>query len=48
MQAQTEPETLMHEAPLPVMPVAQFNVSVVKTLEALMGIIETQANHQRT
>ena len=33
-------EMLMQEAPLPVMPVAQVNVSLVKTLEALTGIIE--------
>ena len=40
MQAQTDLDLLMQEAPLPVMPVAQVNVSLVKTLEALTGIIE--------
>ena len=44
MQAQTELEVLMQEAPLPVMPVAQVNVSLVKTLEALTGIIENLWN----
>ena len=36
-QAQQE---VMQDAPLPVMPVPQVNVSLVKTLEALTGIIE--------
>ena len=40
MQAQTDLEMLMQEAPLPVMPVPQVNVSLVKTLEALTGVIE--------
>ena len=34
----------MQEAPLPVMPVAQVNVGLVKTLEALTGIIENLWN----
>ena len=44
MQAQTELEMLMQEAPLPVMPVAQVNVSLVKTVEALTCIIENLWN----
>ena len=40
MQPQTDLEMLMQEAPLPVMPVPQVNVCVVKTLEALTGIVE--------
>ena len=35
MQAQTDLEMLMQEAPLPVVPVPQVNVRLVKTLEAL-------------
>ena len=44
MQAQTELEKLMQEAPLPVMPVPQVNMSMVKSLEALTGIIENLWN----
>ena len=44
MQAQTELEMLVQEAPLPVMPVAQVNVSLVNILEALLGIIENLWN----
>ena len=44
MQAQTDLDRLMQEAPLPVMPVPQVNVSLVKTLEALTGIIENLWN----
>ena len=40
MQAQTDLEMLMQEAPLPVMPVPQVNMSLVRTLDALTGIIE--------
>ena len=44
MQAQTDLDTLMQEAPLPVMPVPQVNRSLVKTLEALTGTIENMWN----
>ena len=40
MHAQTEMEMIMQEVPLPVMPAPQVNVSLVKPLEALTGIIE--------
>ena len=43
-QAQTDLDRLMQEAPPPVMPVPQDNVSLVKTLEALTGIIENMWN----
>ena len=41
---QTDLDLLMQEAPLPVMPVLQVNVSLVRTLEALTGIIENLWN----
>ena len=41
---QTDLDLLMQEAPLPVMPVPQVNVSLVKTLVALTGIIENLWN----
>ena len=44
IQAQTDLDRLMQEAPLPVMPVPQVNVSLVRTLEALIGIIENLWN----
>ena len=44
MQAQTDLDLLMQEPPLPVMPVPQGNVSLVRTLEALTGIIENLWN----
>ena len=44
IQAQTDLEMLMQEALLPVVPVPQINVSLVKTLEALKGIIENLWN----
>ena len=44
MQAQTDLDLLMQEEPLPVMPVPQVNVSLVRTLEALTGIIENLWN----
>ena len=44
MQAQTNLEMLMQEAPLPVMPVPQVNMSLVKSLDALTGIIENLWN----
>ena len=44
MQAQTDMDLLKLEAPLPVMPVPQVNVSPVRTLEALTGIIENLWN----
>ena len=44
MQAQTDLDLLMQEAPLPVMPVPQVNVSLVRTLEALTVIIENLWN----
>ena len=44
MQAQTDLEMLMQEASLQVMPVPQVNVSLVRTLEALTGIIENLWN----
>ena len=37
-------DKLMQEAPLPVMPVPQVNVSLVKTVEALTGIVENMWN----
>ena len=40
MQAQTDLDLLMQEAPLPVMPVPQVNLDQVKSQEALTGIIE--------
>ena len=40
MQAKTDLDLLVQEAPLSVMPVPQVNVSLVRTLEALTGIIE--------
>ena len=40
VQAQTDLDKLMQEAVLPVMPVPQVKVSLVKTLEDLTGIIE--------
>ena len=53
MQAKTDLDLLMQEAPLPVMPVPQVNVSLVRTLEALTGSsktcgTQTQVNHQST
>ena len=44
MQAQTDLDLLMQEAPLPVMPVPQVDVGLVRTLEALTGIIENLWN----
>ena len=44
MQAQTDLDLLLQEAPLPVMPVPQVNVSLVRTLKALTGIIENLWN----
>ena len=44
IQAQTDMDSHMQEAPLPVMPVPQVNVSLVKTMEALTGIIENMWN----
>ena len=44
MQAQTDLEMLMQEAPLPVMPVPQVSVSLVRTLEAWTSIIENMWN----
>ena len=44
MQAWTDLDLLMQEAPLPVMPVPQVNVSLVKTSEVLTGIIENLWN----
>ena len=44
MQAQTDLEMLMQEAPLPVMPAPQVNVSLVKSLEALTGLLENVWN----
>ena len=44
MHAKTDIEMLVQEAPLPVMLVPQVNVSLVKTLEALTGIIENLWN----
>ena len=43
-QAQTDLHKLMEEAPLPVMPVPQVNMSSAKSLEALTGIIENAWN----
>ena len=43
-QAQTDLDKLMQEAPLTAMPVPQVNMSLVKTLEALTGIIENMWN----
>ena len=44
IQAQMVLDQLMQEAPLPVLAVPQFNVSLVKTLGALIGIIEHMWN----
>ena len=44
MQAQTDLDLVMQEAPLPVVPVPQVNVSLVRTLKALTGIIENLWN----
>ena len=40
VQGQTDLDLFMQEAPLPVMPVPQVNVSLVKSLEAVTGLIE--------
>ena len=45
IQAQTDLDKLIQEAPLPVMPVPQVNMSLVKSLEALTGIIENMSTH---
>ena len=42
VQAQTDLDKLMQEAVLPVMPVPQVKVSLVKTVEDLTGIIENR------
>ena len=44
MQTQTDLEKLIHEAPLPVMPVPQINVSWSLKICGT----QTQANHQTT
>ena len=47
MQAQTDLDKLMQEAPLPVMPVPQVNVSLDKTLEVLTGIHRKYVENRR-
>ena len=44
VQAQMDPDELIQEAPLPVKPAPQVNVSLVKILEALTGLIENMWN----
>ena len=44
VEAQTDLDKLMQEALLPVIPVPQVNVSLAKTLEALIGIVENMWN----
>ena len=44
IQSQMDLDKIMQEAPLPVMPVPQVNVSLVETLEALAGITEHMWN----
>ena len=44
IRAQMDLDKLMQEAPLPVTPVPQVNVSLVKSVEALTGLIENMWN----
>ena len=44
VHAQMDPDELIQEAPLPVKPAPQVNVSLVKSLEALTGLIENMWN----
>ena len=43
VQAQMDLHKLMQEVPLPAMPAAQVNVKLVKSLEALTGLLENMA-----
>ena len=44
IKAQSDLHKLMQEAPLPVMPAPQVNMNLVKSLEALTGLIENMWN----
>ena len=44
IKAQSDLHKLMEEAPLPVMPAPQVNMNLVKSLEALTGLIENMWN----
>ena len=44
IQAHTDMHKLLQEAPLPAMPTPQVNVGLVKSLEALTGLVENFSN----